>query len=208
MPDRLVGGAYDRGVLAWMDLEMTGLDPARHVIVEIATLLTDDDLTIIAEGPDLVVHQPPEALAEMDQVVVDMHTKSGLLPAIGVSTTTLAQAGAATLAFLQEHVPAAGTVPLCGNSIGTDRRFLAQYLPEIEGWLHYRSVDVSTIKELSRRWYPGVVTAAPRKSGGHRALDDIRESVVELAYYRGAVFKPPAGPSEGAPGAVAAAARP
>jgi oligoribonuclease len=174
-----------------MDLEMTGLDPSRHVIVEIATLLTDDDLTIVAEGPDLVVHQPAEALAEMDEVVVGMHTRSGLLDAIEVSTTTLEEAGAATLAFLREHVPKAGTVPLCGNSIGTDRRFLAAYLPEIEAHLHYRSVDVSTIKELSRRWYPGVITAAPRKSGGHRALDDIRESVAELAYYRAAVFRPP-----------------
>ncbi len=182
---------------------MTGLDPARHVIVEIATLLTDDDLTIIAEGPDLVVHQPPEALAQMDQVVLDMHTRSGLLPAIESSTTTLEEAGAATLAFLREHVPEAGTVPLCGNSIGTDRRFLATYLPEIEGHLHYRSVDVSTIKELSRRWYPGVLTAAPRKSGGHRALDDIRESVAELAYYRAAVFKPPAPPPPGTPDASA-----
>ena len=175
-----------------MDLEMTGLDPGRHVIVEIATLLTDDDLTIIAEGPDLVVHQPPEALAEMDQVVVEMHTRSGLLPAITTSTTSLAEAGAATLAFLAEHVAEPGTVPLCGNSIGTDRRFLAAYLPDIEAFFHYRSVDVSTIKELSRRWYPGVLSAAPRKSGGHRALDDIRESVSELAYYRSAVFKPPA----------------
>ena len=179
-----------------MDLEMTGLDPGRHVIVEIATLLTDDDLTIIAEGPDLVVHQPPEALAEMDQVVVEMHTRSGLLPAIAASTTTLAEAGAATLAFLAEHVAEPGTVPLCGNSIGTDRRFLAAYLPDIEDFFHYRSVDVSTIKELSRRWYPGVLSAAPRKSGGHRALDDIRESVSELAYYRSAVFRPPA-PSGG-----------
>ena len=175
-----------------MDLEMTGLDPGRHVIVEIATLLTDDDLTIIAEGPDLVVHQPPEALAQMDQVVVEMHTRSGLLPAIAASTTSLAEAGAATLAFLAQHVAEPGTVPLCGNSIGTDRRFLAAYLPDIEAFFHYRSVDVSTIKELSRRWYPGVLSAAPRKSGGHRALDDIRESVSELAYYRSAVFKPPA----------------
>jgi oligoribonuclease len=192
-----------------MDLEMTGLDPARHVIVEIATLLTDDDLTIIAEGPDLVIHQPPEALAEMDQVVVEMHTRSGLLPAIAASTTTLEEAGAATLAFLAEHVPEPGTVPLCGNSIGTDRRFLAAYLPDIEGYFHYRSVDVSTIKELSRRWYPGVLSAAPRKSGGHRALDDIRESVAELAYYRSAVFRSPAAaPPEPAPAPPAAPATP
>lgn len=170
---------------------MTGLDPGRHVIVEIATLVTDDDLAIIAEGPDLVINQPPEALSHMEEVVLDMHTRSGLLTAIETSTTTLEEAGAATLAFLKEHAPEAGTVPLCGNSIGTDRRFLAAYLPEIEAHLHYRSVDVSTIKELSRRWYPGVLNAAPRKTGGHRALDDIRESVAELAYYRSAVFRDP-----------------
>lgn len=178
-------------MLAWMDLEMTGLDPARHRIVEIATLITDDDLNVVAEGPDLVVHQPPEALAEMDDVVVKMHTSSGLLTAIEASTITLTDAGAQTLAFIKEHVPEARTVPLCGNSIGTDRRFLAAWLPEIEEWLHYRSVDVSTIKELARRWYPGVVDAAPGKAGAHRALDDILESVAELAYYREHVFRPP-----------------
>ena len=180
-------------MLAWMDLEMTGLDPARHRIVEIATLITDDELHVVAEGPDLVVHQPPEALAEMDDVVVKMHTSSGLLTAIEASTITLADAGAQTLAFIKEHVPEARTVPLCGNSIGTDRRFLAAWLPEIEEWLHYRSVDVSTIKELARRWYPGVIDAAPGKAGAHRALDDILESVAELAYYREHVFRlPPA----------------
>jgi oligoribonuclease len=177
-----------------MDLEMTGLDPARHVIVEIATLITDDELNVIAEGPDLVIGAGPEALAEMDKVVRSMHTKSGLLAAIEASTVTLADAGAATLAFLREHVPAARTVPLCGNSIGTDRRFLSAYLPEIEDWLHYRSVDVSTVKELARRWYPEVVAAAPAKTGGHRALDDMRESVAELRYYRERVFLPPAVP--------------
>ena len=130
---------------------MTGLDPGRHVIVEIATLITDDELNVVAEGPDLVVHQPPEALAEMDEVVVKMHTSSGLLPAIEASTITLADAGAQTLAFLKEHIPDARSIPLCGNSIGTDRRFLAAYLPEIEDYLHYRSVDVSTIKELAKR---------------------------------------------------------
>ena len=124
-----------------MDLEMTGLDPAKDVIVEIATLITDDDLTIVAEGPDLVVHTSEELLAAMDPFVVEMHTKSGLLDAIRSSTMSLADAGAATLAFLREHV-APGTVPLCGNSIGTDRRFLAAYLPDIENFLHYRSVDV------------------------------------------------------------------
>ena len=183
------GTPYAPGVLAWMDLEMTGLDPGRHVIVEIATLITDDELNIVAEGPDLVVHQPPEALAEMDEVVVKMHTSSGLLPAIEASTITLADAGAQTLAFLKEHIPDARSIPLCGNSIGTDRRFLAAYLPEIEDYLHYRSVDVSTIKELAKRWYPDLEGSAPGKASAHRALDDIKESVAELAYYREHVFK-------------------
>ena len=174
-----------------MDLEMTGLDPARDVIVEIATLITDDDLQIVAEGPDLVVHQPDDVLATMDAFVVDMHTRSGLLDAIRASTVTLEEAGAATLAFIREHVPVERTVPLCGNSIGTDRRFLAAYLPEIENYLHYRSVDVSSVKELVRRWYPTVRAQRPRKVGSHRALDDIQESVAELRYYRERVFRPP-----------------
>jgi oligoribonuclease len=178
-------------MLVWMDLEMTGLDADRDVIVEIATIVTDDELTVVAEGPDLVIHQPPEALANMDRVVVDMHTSSGLLEAIAASTVTLEEAGAQTLAFIREHVPEARTVPLCGNSIGTDRRFLARYLPEIEDHLHYRSVDVSTLKELARRWYPGVLAALPRKATAHRALDDIRESIDELRYYRATVFAPP-----------------
>jgi oligoribonuclease len=174
-----------------MDLEMTGLDPVRNVIVEVATLVTDDDLTIVAEGPDLVVHQPPEALALMDPVVVEMHTASGLLTEIAESTITLEDAGRQTLAFIQEYVPQPRSVPLCGNSIGTDRRFLAAYLPEVENYLHYRSVDVSTIKELARRWYPEAAEGAPRKGGTHRAMGDIRESVEELTYFRTTVFRPP-----------------
>lgn len=174
-----------------MDLEMTGLDATRDVIVEIATLITDDDLAVVAEGPDLVVHQPPDVLATMNDVVRRMHTKSGLLPAIEASTVTLAEAGDQTLAFLKQHIPNERTVPLCGNSIGTDRRFLAAYLPDIEEYLHYRSVDVSTIKELAKRWNPKVLRGAPRKAEGHRALDDIRESVNELRYYREALFTPP-----------------
>lgn len=177
-------------MLVWMDLEMTGLEPDRHVIVEIATLITDDELEIVAEGPDLVVHQPPEALAEMDEFVVDMHTKSGLLPQIQASTISLADAGAQTLEFIKAHVPEARSVPLCGNSIGTDRRFLAKYLPEIEDHLHYRSVDVSTIKELARRWYPKALSGLPRKATAHRALDDIRESIDELRFYRQHLFIP------------------
>jgi oligoribonuclease len=177
-------------MLAWIDLEMTGLDPARHTIVEIASLITDDDLVIVAEGPDLVIRATEEQLAEMDEFVTAMHTRSGLLAAIESSDLTLEEAGAQTLAFLRQHIPEPRTVPLAGNSIGTDRRFLATQLPDIEEFLHYRSVDVSTIKELCRRWYPEIYKAAPAKKGGHRALQDIKESVAELAYYREAVFNP------------------
>ena len=168
---------------------MTGLDPARNVIVEIATLVTDDKLDVVAEGPDLVVHQPPAALALMEDVVREMHTRSGLLPAIEASDVSLEDAGQATLDFIRQHVPAPRSVPLAGNSIGTDRRFLAAYLPEIENFLHYRSVDVSTIKELALRWAPAVVESAPRKETTHRALDDIRESVNELRWYREHLFR-------------------
>jgi oligoribonuclease len=175
-------------MLVWMDLEMTGLDHTSDVIVEIATLITDDDLNIVAEGPDLVVHATEEQLAAMDPFVVNMHTKSGLLDQITASTITLEAAGAETLAFIKEHVPEEGSVPLCGNSIGTDRRFLAAYLPEIEEFLHYRSIDVSSVKELVKRWYPDLDSKRPRGQGSHRALDDIRESVRELVYYREHVF--------------------
>ncbi|MFM8955616.1 MAG: oligoribonuclease [Actinomycetota bacterium] len=172
-----------------MDLEMTGLDPATEVIVEIATLITDDDLNVIAEGPDLVINQPESVLTAMQPVVVEMHTTSGLLAAIRASQVTLEQAGKETFDFIKQHVTEARTIPLCGNSIGTDRRFLAKYLPEIENYLHYRSVDVSTIKELVKRWYPGVEITRPTKSGAHRALDDVRESIRELKFYRENVFK-------------------
>ena len=144
----------------------------------------------MAEGPDVVVHQPTDVLDGMDDVVRKMHTKSGLLGAIESSTISLADAGLATLDFIKQHVPEPGAVPLAGNSIGMDRRFLVAQLPEIERYLHYRSVDVSTVKELCRRWYPDVLAKAPQKAGGHRALDDIRESVEELRYYRSTVFRP------------------
>jgi oligoribonuclease len=176
-------------MLVWMDLEMTGLDPTSDTIVEIATIVTDDDLTVIAEGPDLVVHAPADVLAGMSDVVRDMHTRSGLLAAIESSTLSLADAGAETLAFIKAHVPAPRTVPLAGNSIGTDRRFLAAHLPEIEDHLHYRCIDVSTLKELARRWFPDKLAGAPTKRGGHRALDDIRESLEELRFYRTALFR-------------------
>jgi oligoribonuclease len=172
-----------------MDLEMTGLDPKRHVIVEIATLVTDDELNVLAEGPDRVIGASTEQLGQMDEYVTAMHRRSGLLSDISFSQVTLEQAGEETLAFIKEHAPQARTVPLCGNSIGTDRRFLAEYLPAIEEYLHYRSIDVSSIKELARRWYPGVLKHAPAKQMGHRAMDDIKESVAELSFYRSALFR-------------------
>jgi oligoribonuclease len=184
-------------MLAWMDLEMTGLDPDRHVIVEIASLVTDDDLQVVAEGPDIVIKASEDDLAAMDAVVFNMHSRSGLLPAIRASETDLAEAGRLTLEFLRSHISEPGTVPLCGNSIGTDRRFLARWLPEIDQFLHYRCIDVSTVKELARRWYPAALAAQPRKLGSHRALEDVLESVAELAYYRGAIFLPGDPPSEG-----------
>ncbi len=177
-------------VLVWMDLEMTGLDHEKEVIVEIATIVTDDHLNVVAEGPDLVVQAAEAALAAMDPFVVDMHTRSGLLEAIRTSTTTLEDAGRQTLDFIRSHVPQPRSVPLCGNSIGTDRRFLAKYLPEIENYLHYRSVDVSSIKELAKRWYPDLDTSRPDKAGTHRALDDVRQSIEELRFYRERVFVP------------------
>jgi oligoribonuclease len=186
-------------VLVWMDLEMTGLDHTRDLIVEIATIVTDDELRVVAEGPDLVIHADAAALEAMDPVVVDMHTKSGLLAAIRASSVTLEDAGQATYDFIRTHVTEPRTVPLCGNSIGTDRRFLASYLPEIENYLHYRSVDVSSVKELVKRWYPDITQGMQRKSGAHRALDDIRSSIEELRWYRGQVFVPPQGVVDGAP---------
>jgi oligoribonuclease len=174
-----------------MDLEMSGLDVHRHVILEVATLVTDDELVVVEEGPDLVVATSAEQLATMDEFVREMHTRSGLLEEIASSTVTLEVAGEATLDFIRRHVPQPRSVPLAGNSIGTDRRFLAAYLPAVDDYLHYRSVDVSTVKELAGRWYPRAAKKAPRKAGGHRAMDDIRESVAELAYYRSAVFRGP-----------------
>lgn len=168
---------------------MTGLDPDRHRILEIAALVTDDDLNLIAEGPDLVVSQSSEVLAGMDEKVRAMHDQSGLLKSVAESTLDLAAAGHRTLAFLKEHIAEPGTVPLCGNSIGADRRFLARYLPDIEDFLHYRSIDVSTVKELARRWRPETYEQAPEKSKNHRALDDIYESLEELRWYRQEFFR-------------------
>ena len=177
--------------LVWLDLEMTGLDLSRHVIVEVAALVTDGDLTPLDEGIYVIVHQPPEALAEMDDFVRKMHTKSGLLPEIEVSTTSLADAGAQTLAYIRGHVPEPGVAPMCGNSIGVDRRFLDQQLPELDRYLHYRSIDVSSFKELCRRWYPEVYQKRPHKAEAHRALADVLESIAEMGYYRAHMLRAP-----------------
>jgi oligoribonuclease len=178
--------------LVWIDLEMTGLDPEKDVIVEIAVLITDSELNPIGEGLDLVVHAPRETLAKMDDVVRDMHARSGLTEAVLESTITLEEAQAQALAMIREHVPGERTAPLCGNSIATDRAFLVRYMPELDRHLHYRMIDVSSIKELARRWYPKIYQKAPAKGGGHRALADILESVEELRYYRSTMFVPPA----------------
>jgi oligoribonuclease len=175
--------------MVWVDLEMTGLDPETCVIVEIATIVTDAELTVIAEGPCLVIHQPEAELARMNAYVRDLHTRSGLIERIQQSTVSLADAEAATAAFLEGHVQK-GTTPLCGNSVWKDRAFLERYMPRVVGLLHYRMVDVSTVKELVRRWYPAPFHA-PKKKEVHRALDDIRESIEELRWYRRRVFVAP-----------------
>jgi oligoribonuclease len=175
--------------LVWIDLEMTGLDPERDVILEVAVIVTDGDLERIEEGPDLVVAQPAQALEGMAPYVRRMHATSGLDMAVQSSTMALAEAEAQVLAFVRAHVPTPATAPLAGNSISTDRTFLRRYMPALESYLHYRNVDVTTVKELARRWYPDAKAAAPAKEGGHRALADIRESIAELRYYRSAIFR-------------------
>jgi oligoribonuclease len=175
--------------LVWVDLEMTGLDPVRHAIVEIAVVITDGALDHVVEGPDLVLAADEAALGLMEPVVVDMHTASGLLDEIRRSRVKLAEAEATVLDFVRHYVPEPRIAPLAGNSIHADRAFLARWMQELNGWLHYRNVDVSTVKELVRRWYPNIYAAAPEKVKGHRALADIRESIAELRYYRSAVFR-------------------
>lgn len=177
--------------LVWVDLEMTGLDPDKDVIVEIAVLITDSDLVPVGEGLDLVIHQPADVLEGMEDIVREMHARSGLTDAVLASTVTLEDAQDQALALIRQHVPAIRTAPLCGNSIATDRGFLIKYMPQIDKHLHYRMIDVSSIKELARRWHPKIYQQAPTKGGGHRALADILESVDELRYYRSAMFVPP-----------------
>ena len=186
-PTRL---ASIRPVLVWIDLEMTGLDADRDRVLEIATVITDDDLNPVTDGLQLVVQQPPEVLGLMNDVVSKMHHDSGLTDEVRRSTLSLAEAQQQTLDFIRRHVHEPGKVPLCGNSIGMDRRFLNRWLPEIENLLHYHVVDVSSLQELALRWYPEAAEQRPRKRKGHRALDDILESIDELRYWRSAVFAP------------------
>lgn len=175
--------------LVWIDLEMTGLDPEQCTIVEIATIITNEDLEVLAEGPCLVVHQPPDVMAEMSDEVRKLHERSGLIDLISASTTSLEEAERASLEFIKEHCDER-TSPLCGNSIWKDRQFLERYMPTLAGYLHYRVIDVSTIKELARRWY-GARGTSPDKAERHRALDDIRESIQELRWYREQLFSAP-----------------
>lgn len=173
--------------LIWLDLEMTGLDPKTDVILEIATIVTDSQLNILAEGPMFAIKQSDQVLDNMSEWCIEQHGKSGLTARCRASTVTLAQAEQQTIAFLQDYV-AAGKSPMCGNSIGQDRRFLAEYAPTLEAFFHYRNLDVSTIKELAKRWNPEV-SALVKKSGSHLALDDIRESIAELVVYQQHFFK-------------------
>ena len=179
--------------LVWIDCEMTGLDLSSDALVEIACIVTDGELNAVDDGIDVLIKPPAQALDDMTDVVREMHTNSGLLDELN-GGVTLAEAQDLVLAYVRQHVPESRKVPLCGNSIATDRTFLARDMPELDAFLHYRMVDVSSIKELARRWYPRAYFASPEKHGGHRALADIRESSRELRYYREAVFVPLPGP--------------
>ncbi|WP_238419022.1 oligoribonuclease [Gordonia sp. 'Campus'] len=180
--------------LVWIDCEMTGLRLESDKLIEIAALVTDGDLNILGEGVDVVIHADDEALAAMPDVVTKMHAASGLTEEVRASTVTLAEAEKLVLDYIRKHVTTAGAVPLAGNSIATDRGFITRDMPELDAYLHYRMVDVSSIKELCRRWYPRVYFGQPEKGLAHRALADIRESIRELRYYRAAAFVPAPGP--------------
>ena len=189
--------------LVWIDCEMTGLDIERDALIEIACVVTDGELTLLDGGIDLIIKPPAEAVEQMSDVVVEMHTKSGLLAALP-GGMGLDEACEAVLAYVKHHVPEAKKAPLCGNSIATDRWFIARDMPVLDNWLHYRMIDVSSVKELARRWYPRAYFASPSKHGGHRALADIIESVQELRYYREAVFVPQPGPDSATAREIAA----
>ncbi len=184
---------YDR--LVWIDLEMTGLDPKRHTIVEIAAIITDADLNVVGEGLDIVIHATDEELAQMDDFVTNMHNSSGLTEEIKAATTTLAEAETAILELIEKHCAPEHPTPLAGNSIATDRAFIREYMPRLDEALHYRMIDVSTIKELARRWHPRAYFNQPDKGLAHRALADIVESIRELDYYRRSVFRTDEGPT-------------
>lgn len=179
----------------WIDCEMTGLDLSKDKLIEIAALVTDSELNILGEGVDIVIHADDDALANMPAVVTDMHAKSGLTDEVRASTVSLEEAEQRVLAYIKEHVPVSGTVPLAGNSIATDRGFISRDMTALDTYLHYRMIDVSSIKELSRRWYPRIYYGQPPKGLAHRALADIKESIKELQYYRRTAFVAPPGPS-------------
>ncbi len=181
--------------IVWIDCEMTGLDTVNDSLVEIAALVTDSELNILGEGVDIVIHAPDSALDAMVPVVRDMHASSGLTEEIRQSTVTLAEAEKAVLDYIRQWVPVGGSAPLAGNSIGTDRGFLARDMPELNAYLHYRMIDVSSIKELCKRWYPRIYFNQPEKGMSHRALADIKESIRELQFYRATAFVPQPGPS-------------
>ncbi len=189
----------------WVDCEMTGLELGHDLLIEVAAVVTDSELNVLGEGVDIVIGATEEQLASMLPVVQEMHAASGLTPEVLSSTVTLQQAEQQVLAYVRQHVPEANKAPLCGNSIATDRGFLTRDMPELDGWLHYRMVDVSSIKELARRWYPRAYYQSPKKGGGHRALADILESVQELRYYRQAIMVPAPGPSSDEAAAISAA---
>ena len=181
--------------IVWIDCEMTGLETSSDALVEIAALVTDSELNVLGEGVDIVIHAPDAKLDEMLPVVRDMHASSGLTEEIRRSTVTLAEAEKAVLEYIREWVPVSGFAPLAGNSIGTDRGFIARDMPELNGYLHYRMIDVSSIKELCKRWYPRIYFGQPDKGMSHRALADIKESIRELQYYRGTAFVAQPGPT-------------
>jgi oligoribonuclease len=190
--------------LVWIDCEMTGLDLGRDALIEIAVLVTDGNLAVLGEGVDLVIHADETSLAGMPEIVREMHERSGLTDAVRASTVTVAQAEELALDYVRQHVPDPRSAPLAGNSIATDRAFLARDMPALDSYLHYRMVDVSSVKELARRWYPRVFYAKPEKGLAHRALADIMESIRELEYYRRTLFVPPPGPTTEAAQAVTA----